>query len=68
MGIMWMLYIDFAKAFDKLDHGILLHKNKALGICGKLEEWLYSFLTDREQRVIVQRELSDASSVVSGVS
>ena len=27
-----MVYLDFAKAFDKVDHGVLLHKIKMLGI------------------------------------
>ena len=31
-----MVYLDFAKAFDKVDHGVLLHKIKTLGITGKL--------------------------------
>ena len=29
-----MIYLDFAKAFDKVDHGVLLHKLKQLGITG----------------------------------
>ena len=31
-----MVYLDFAKAFDKVDHGILLHKLKDFGITSKL--------------------------------
>ena len=31
-----MIYPDFSKAFDKVDHGVLLHKLKDLGITGKL--------------------------------
>ena len=31
-----MVYLDFVKAFDKVDHGVLLHKIKMLGITGKL--------------------------------
>ena len=31
-----MVYLDFAKPFDKVDHGVLLHKFKMLGITGKL--------------------------------
>ena len=27
-----MVYLDFSKAFDKVDHGIVLHKLRALGI------------------------------------
>ena len=42
-----MVYLDFAKAFDKVDHGVLLHKIKMLGITGKLGVWLYHFLTGR---------------------
>ena len=30
-SIVDMVYLDFAKAFDKVDHGILLHKVKDLG-------------------------------------
>jgi len=43
-----VIYLDFAKTFDKVDHGILLHKIKALGIGGKLGEWLHSFLSNSE--------------------
>ena len=39
-----MIYLDFSKAFDKVDHGVLLHKLKDLGITGKLGIW---FLTNR---------------------
>ena len=34
------IYLDFAKAFDKVDHDILCHKLKALGITGKLGMWI----------------------------
>ena len=35
-----MVYSDFAKAFDKVDHTVLLHKIKMLGITEKLGVWL----------------------------
>ena len=38
-----MIYLDYARAFDKVDHGVLLNKLKNFGICGKLGEWLHSF-------------------------
>ena len=44
-----MVYLDFSKAFDKVDHGILLHKLRAVGINGNI--WLFHFLTDRSHFV-----------------
>ena len=34
-----MIYLNFAKAFDKVDHGVLLCKLKQSGIIGKLGSW-----------------------------
>ena len=59
-----MVYLDFAKAFDKVDHGVLLHKIKTLRITGRLGVWLYHFLTDRTHFVRLQ---GGASPVLSGV-
>ena len=41
------VYLDFAKAFDKVDHGVLLHKLRTFGICGKVGTWLAGFLRNR---------------------
>ena len=62
-----MVYLDFAKAFDKVDHGVLPHKIKILGITGKLGVWLYHFLTGRIQFVRLQGGVSIDSPVISGV-
>ena len=43
--------VDFSKAFDKVDHVILLHKLKALGITGNLGVWFYNFLIHRSHFV-----------------
>ena len=61
------VYLDFAKAFDKVDHGILLHKIKQIRIEGKIAKWLEAFLKHRQQRVRVDGELSDPVPVLSGV-
>ena len=62
-----VIYLDFAKAFDKLDFNITLNKLSLLGINGKVGKWLHSFLTDRTQSVVVNGEKSDPAPVLSGV-
>jgi len=62
-----MIYLDFAKAFDKVDHGILLHKLRDIGITGRLGVWFYHFLSDRSQFVRVAGGTSTDGPVISGV-
>ena len=62
-----VIYLDFQKAFDKVDHGILLCKLKSLGITGKVAKWIEAFLEDRKQKVIVRGHHSDWIRVRSGV-
>ena len=61
------IYIDFAKAFDKVDHCILLKKLEHYGISGKYLAWIRNFLTDRVQNVLVNDHYSYPTPVVSGV-
>ena len=48
-----VIYLNFSKAFDKVDFLVTLRKIKNLGITGNIGKWIYSFLTDRTQSVIV---------------
>ena len=52
---------------DKVDHGILLHKLKYLGITGKLGIWFFQFLTNRTNNVRIPGGISKDSPVLSGV-
>ena len=61
------IYIDFAKAFDKVDHNLVLKKLSMLGVRGKILQWIESFLTIRNQRVMVNGFLSQPAPVISGV-
>lgn len=62
-----MVFIDFAKAFDLVNHNILLTKLFKYGVRGRLLEWCKDYLTDRKQRVVVKGELSDWLTITSGV-
>ena len=53
-----MIYLDFSKAFDKVDHGVSLHKLKDLGITGKLGIWFFQFLTNRTHYVRIPGGIS----------
>ena len=55
------------KAFDKINHSILLHKLRDLGITGQIGKWLGQFLLDRTQRVSLNGHLSSPSQVTNGV-
>ena len=60
------LYLDFAKAFDKVLHRRLLMKLKVYGIDGVVLEWIRRWLTDRKQRVM-NGGTSDRVPVLSGI-
>jgi Reverse transcriptase (RNA-dependent DNA polymerase)/Endonuclease-reverse transcriptase len=62
-----VIYLDFAKAFDKVDHGVLQSSLREKGITGKLGVWLHRFLTGRKQFVSANGNKSATSDVVSGV-
>ena len=62
-----VIYLDFAKAFDKLDFSVTLTKLKRLGVSGKVGQWIQSFLTSRNQSVIVNGVKSQPAPVISGV-
>ena len=60
-------YLDFAKAYDKCDFRLLLHRLSTLGIRGKVLRWIEAFLTNRVQRVKVNGHLGELHPVLSGV-
>ena len=62
-----VVYLDFAKAFDKVPHSKLIQKLEAHGITGKLKNWTRSWLAGRQQRVVICGEASTWKEVKSGV-
>ena len=61
------IYLDFAKAFDKVNHDILRQKLEKHNITGKLLQWIMTFLTNRKQAVRVDGHLSEFVWTKSGV-
>ena len=62
-----ILVMDFAKAFDKVCHSLLLHKLSHYGITGSVNNWIRGFLNDRKQAVMVEGATSGFVPVESGV-
>ena len=62
-----VIFLDFAKAFDKVPHQRMLYKLKMYGIEGNLLDWIKAFLLNRSQRVILGDTQSNWLPVTSGV-
>ena len=58
-----VIYLDFAKAFDKVPHRRLMEKLDKHGIGGRVRDWIKEWLRDRRQRVCVNGYSSDWRSV-----
>ena len=62
-----VIYLDYAKAFDKVDHKLLLKKLRYYGIGGQIYTWIEQFLLERTQTVVVDGHHSLPVAVTSGV-
>ena len=63
-----ILYLDFAKAFDSVDHNILLPELRSYAVKGNLLKWFTDYLYGRLQRVVIDGVASQWTSVTSGVT
>ena len=63
-----VIYFDFAKAFDSVNHDILIKKLKyEYGLEGRLLKFLVDYLRDRKQCVVIGGYMSEVKAVASGV-
>ncbi|XP_070610299.1 uncharacterized protein, partial [Erythrolamprus reginae] len=62
-----LIYLDFSKAFDKVDHNLLIHKLKKNGVDYYTCRWINSWLTNRTQRVVLNGTKPTWKKVDSGV-
>ena len=62
-----VVFFDFSKAFDKVNHADLLQKLCNFGITGSSLQWCESYLSNRRRRVVLDGISSSWSDVSSGV-
>ena len=62
-----VVFLDFTKEFDRVSHVILLQKLCNFGISGSLQNWCKVYLSEREQRVVIEGKSFIWSVVPSGV-
>ena len=62
-----VIFIDLKKAFDTIDHKTLLRKLASYGIDHMALKWFDSYLSGRQQKCVVNGELSGARAVTCGV-
>lgn len=62
-----VIYTDYSKCFDRIDHRVLLEKLSLAGIHGDLYRWFSSYIENRTQAVVLQGYVSGWSFVPSGV-
>ena len=61
------IFVDLSKAFDTLNHNILLQKLISYGIRGSVNDWFRSYLEDREQFVLLNDVSSNKRKITTGV-
>ena len=61
------VFLDLSKAFDSMDHSILLHKLNSYGIRGIASDWFRDYLSNRVQHTFVHGTLSSPLNVSIGV-
>lgn len=62
------IFLDLSKAFDTVNHAILLSKLHRYGFQGNVFLWLKSYITDRQQYVYVNNCKSNIATLTCGVA
>ena len=62
-----VIYLEFAKAFDKVPHARLSFVLQAHGVAGEAVKWINNWLEEGQQRVMSNGEKSEWLPVTLGV-
>ena len=62
-----MVFVDFRKAFDVVDHQLLMTKLRLYRVSDSALSWFRSYLTDRQQFVTIDGKRSDSLMIRQGV-
>ena len=65
--IVGTVFLDLTKAFDLINHKLLLRKLEYYQFSADSIQWISSYLTDRYQKVSISGKMSEASIISSGV-
>ena len=61
------VFVDLSKAFDMVNHTLLINKLKTMGITGIENNWFKSYLNNRTQHVSISGSISFPNVIMSGV-
>ena len=61
------IFVDFQKAFDTVNHEVLLKKLENYGFRGVINDWFRSYLSDRKQKVVINGFESKRKTMYHGV-